>query len=75
MKVRFLKNHLKWKEGDIANVDNTQAHYWARCCVAEYADDTPEKKEEALLKHLDETQAPEPKAQDKPKAGRKPKAK
>lgn len=73
-KVRLLKNHLKWKTGDIAHVDDTQAHYWARCNVAEYVDDNPAHKEEVLLQHLEETNEVELATEEsKPKRGRKPK--
>lgn len=57
MKVRFLKNHVNWKTGDIANIDDSMAAYMLHCGVVESADTDHEKTEIILLNHLEEATA------------------
>lgn len=54
MKVRFLKNHVNWKTGDIANIDDSMAAYMLHCGVVENGETDHEKTEAILLNHLEE---------------------
>lgn len=54
MKVRFLKNHVNWKTGDIASIDDSMAAYMLLCGVVEAAEVDTEKQEAILLDHLEE---------------------
>lgn len=54
MQIRFLKNHITWKVGDTANVDNTQGNYLIRCHAAEPIDANPAETEAILTNHLEE---------------------
>ena len=54
LKVKFLKNHIKWRTGDTAVLDNTQALYLDKMGVAELQNSVkPEEIEKTLLKHLE----------------------
>lgn len=53
MKVRFLKNHVNWKTGDIANIDDSMAAYMLLCGVVEHAEVDIKKQEDILLQHLE----------------------
>lgn len=54
MQVRFLKDHVDWKTGDVASIDDSMAAYMLLCSVVEPADINHEKAEEILLNHLEE---------------------
>lgn len=54
IKVRFLKDHVRWKTGDIAVLDNTQAAYLEKMKVAEMQGiERPEDTEKVLFQHLE----------------------
>jgi hypothetical protein len=44
MKIKFLKNHLKHKTGDVAFVDDAKANYFIRAKVAVPAPTVPVPK-------------------------------
>lgn len=53
MKVRFLKEHVKWKAGEVVNFDNTMAKYLSRMQAAEIIGEEVESGiEETLIGHL-----------------------
>lgn len=62
LKVKFLKDHTKWKANDTAILDNTQAMYLDKMGVAELVNSVkPQEVEETLLKHLQPHKKSKPK--------------
>ena len=49
MKIQFLRNHMQYKDGDIAELSDNTAIYLVRCSAAEFYDENVLQKEEQLL--------------------------
>lgn len=73
MKVKLLKNHLNYREGDVVDVNDTRAKYWETVGVAEKA--KKESKEPVKEKNEKagppQTKAPAKKAAPKKAAPKK----
>lgn len=54
-KVKFLKDHLQHKAGDVAQTTHGEANYFIRCGVAEkYVEDAPEAQPENSIEQESE---------------------
>lgn len=65
MKVKFLKDHLNNKAGDVIDVDEARANYWKKTGVAEPTEEAENKEKEPVK----EKKEVKPKKEKKDKAG------
>lgn len=57
MKIQFLRKHMQYADGEIAELPDDTAKYLVRCSAAEYFDENALQKEEQLMNIIEQNRA------------------